>query len=48
MSVLIGEVVVRFWNGSKFKFERVDTGKWKCIYREQDIVPQSIIEELGA
>ena len=47
MSVLIGEVVTRFWYGSKFKFERVDAYKWKCVYKETDIIPQAIIEDLG-
>ena len=43
---LLRERVVRFWNGDKFTFEKVDTDKWICIYKDSEIIPHSIIEEL--
>ena len=47
MSILIGHTVTRFWYGDKFVFERVARGEWKCIYQDSQIIPATMIEDLG-
>ena len=47
MSVLIGQRVTRFWYGEKYVFERVDIGKWRCVYQERKIIPVDVIDDLG-
>ena len=47
MAVLIGEIRVRFYNGAKFKFERVGKREWRCIHQDWSIIPETIIEEIN-
>ena len=46
MAILLGEIRVRFFNGMKFKFERVGKREWKCIHKDIDYIPQTIIQEI--
>ncbi len=47
MSLLIGHKVTRFWYGERYVFERVDTGKWKCVYQDTPLIPADMIRDLG-
>lgn len=46
MAHLVGETRTFFWDGDKFKFERVGENLWKCIYQEHPIIPADIIDEV--
>lgn len=44
----VGQKITLFWYGEKFVFERTDSGDWKLIHADSQIVPQDIIDGLPA
>jgi hypothetical protein len=46
-SVLVGERRTYFFWGEKYTFERVAKGEWKCVYRDCQIIPSCILDELS-
>ena len=47
MSILLGELKTKFWNGKKYVFERMAKGQWICVYQGSKVVPHEILENLG-
>ena len=46
MAILIGETITRFFWGNKFVFERAAKGEWRCVYKEGEIIPSALIDDL--
>lgn len=46
MNYYIGQVIVRFWLGERYDFERTESGGWKLIKGSTPIVPQDLIDGL--
>jgi hypothetical protein len=44
--MLVGEQVTKFWYGEKYIFERTDSGLWKCVHKDNPIIPQEVITDL--
>lgn len=44
--MLIGQRIIRFWNGEKYIFEYVGNGDFKCVHQDSELIPMSFIDEL--